>query len=51
MNVQSQLADIQTPTGVMRTYIHKPVGEKNTRRFCFIRKSSNKLAQLNARRL
>lgn len=27
MNVQSQIADIQTPTGVMRTYIHRPVGD------------------------
>ena len=25
MNVQSQTADINTPTGVMRTYIHRPV--------------------------
>lgn len=29
MNVQSQIADINTPTGVMRTYIHSPVGGKN----------------------
>lgn len=28
MNVQSQIADINTPTGVMRTYIHRPVGGK-----------------------
>ena len=27
MNVQSQFADLDTPTGVMRTYIHRPVGE------------------------
>ena len=27
MNVQSQIADIQTPTGVMRTYVHRPVGD------------------------
>lgn len=26
MNVQSHFVDIQTPTGVMRTYIHRPVG-------------------------
>ena len=26
MNVQSHIADINTPTGVMRTYIHRPVG-------------------------
>ncbi len=27
MNVQSHFADLDTPTGVMRTYIHRPVGE------------------------
>jgi carboxymethylenebutenolidase len=27
MNVQSHIADIDTPTGVMRTYIHRPTGE------------------------
>ena len=27
MNVQSQIADLNTPTGVMRTYIHRPVGD------------------------
>ena len=27
MNIQSHIADIDTPTGVMRTYIHRPVGE------------------------
>jgi carboxymethylenebutenolidase len=26
MNVQSHFVDISTPTGVMRTYIHRPVG-------------------------
>ncbi len=28
MNVQSHIADISTPTGVMRTYIHRPIGDK-----------------------
>jgi carboxymethylenebutenolidase len=28
MKVQSQIADINTATGVMRTYIHRPVGGK-----------------------
>jgi dienelactone hydrolase len=27
MNIQSHIADLDTPTGVMRTYIHRPVGE------------------------
>lgn len=27
MNVQSHIADIDTPTGVMRTYIHRPTNE------------------------
>ncbi len=27
MNIQSHITDIDTPTGVMRTYIHRPVGE------------------------
>lgn len=27
MNVQSHITDLNTPTGVMRTYIHRPVGE------------------------
>jgi len=27
MRVQSDFADLDTPTGVMRTYIHRPVGE------------------------
>lgn len=30
MNVQSQIVDINTPTGVMRTYIHRPVGGGKT---------------------
>ncbi len=28
MNVQSHIADINTPTGAMRTYIHRPVGNE-----------------------
>ena len=27
MNIQSHIADLNTPTGVMRTYIHRPAGE------------------------
>jgi carboxymethylenebutenolidase len=27
MNIQSHIADLDTPTGVMRTYIHRPVAE------------------------
>jgi len=27
MNIQSHIIDLNTPTGVMRTYIHRPVGE------------------------
>ena len=27
MNVQSHITDLNTPTGMMRTYIHRPVGE------------------------
>lgn len=27
MNVQSHIADLSTPTGTMRTYIHRPVGD------------------------
>jgi carboxymethylenebutenolidase len=27
MNVQSHFTDLDTPTGVMRTYIHRPVGQ------------------------
>jgi len=27
MNIQSHTADLNTPTGLMRTYIHRPVGE------------------------
>jgi len=27
MNIQSEIVDLDTPTGVMRTYIHRPVGE------------------------
>ncbi|MFM2396649.1 MAG: hypothetical protein RLZZ434_1231, partial [Pseudomonadota bacterium] len=25
MNIQSEIADINTPTGIMRTYIHRPL--------------------------
>jgi carboxymethylenebutenolidase len=27
VNIQSHIADLNTPTGVMRTYIHRPAGE------------------------
>ena len=28
MKITSKIADINTPTGVMRTYIHQPIGDK-----------------------
>ena len=28
MKIQGQTADINTPTGVMRTYMHRPLGDK-----------------------
>ena len=27
MNIQSHIVDLTTPTGVMRTYVHRPAGE------------------------
>ena len=27
MNIQSHMTDLDTPTGVMRTYIHRPAGD------------------------
>ncbi|MFM6979401.1 MAG: dienelactone hydrolase family protein, partial [Methylophilaceae bacterium] len=27
MNIQSHIVDLNTPSGVMRTYIHRPAGE------------------------
>jgi len=33
MKVQSHIADIQTPTGMMRTYIHHPVSDSTTSKY------------------
>ena len=35
MLIQSEFVDLNTPTGIMRTYVHKPVTNKNTPEILF----------------
>ena len=46
MNILSEIADIHTPTGIMRTYIHRPLDKAKPNKayptVLFIRKFFNK---------
>jgi len=47
MLIQSEFVDLNTPTGIMRTYVHKPLTHKKTPQFSFIQKFFSKQVRLN----
>ncbi len=48
MLIKTEIADLNTPTGVMRTYIHRPAHDKKSQQFYSTLKFFNKPARLSA---